>query len=71
MEGTLIKKKKKKKKKDSIKFFISMDKPLFLCFQEIGNSSGSNSKYPCRVSLKKTINISLKNKKKANNEISW
>ena len=40
-------------KKDSVEFFISMYKPLFLCFQETGNDSGSSSKYPCRVSLKK------------------
>jgi len=39
-------------KKKSVEFFILMYKPLFLCFQEIGNGSGSNSKYPCRVSLK-------------------
>ena len=39
------------KKKYSIEFFIAMYKPLFLCFQETGNGSGSTSKYPCRVIL--------------------
>ena len=39
-------------KKDSVEFFIAMYKPLFVCFQETGNGSGSNSNYPCRVTLK-------------------
>jgi len=34
MDRTLI-----KKKKDSVEFFISMYKLLFLCFQETGNGS--------------------------------
>jgi len=42
-----------------------MYKPLFLCFQETGNGSGSSSKYPCRVSLKNYKHFF----KKANNEI--
>jgi len=52
-------------KKDSVELFISMYKPLFLCFQETGNGSGSSSKYPCRVSLKNYKHFF----KKANNEI--
>jgi len=39
-------------KRDSIEYFISIYKPLFLCFQETGNGSGSNSNYPCWVRLK-------------------
>ena len=38
-------------KKDSIKYFIAIYKPLFLCFQETGNGSGSNSRYPCKISI--------------------
>ena len=38
-------------KRDSIEFFIAMYKPLFLCFQETGNGTGSNGHYPCRVCL--------------------
>jgi len=38
-------------KKDSIKYFIALYKPLFLCFQETGNGSGSNSRSPCKISI--------------------
>ena len=38
-------------KKDSIKYFIALYKPLFLCFQETGNGSGSNGRYPCKISI--------------------
>jgi len=39
-------------KKDSIEYFITVHRPLFLCFQETGNGSGSNSQYPCRVKIR-------------------
>jgi len=39
-------------KKDTIEYFIASFKPLFVCFQETGNGSGSTSSYPCRVSLR-------------------
>ena len=38
-------------KKDSIEYFISMYKPLFLCFQETGNGTGTKNIYPCKVKI--------------------
>ena len=58
MDGTLI-------KKTVLNSLFQCTKPLFLCFQETGNGSGSSSKYPCRVSLKNYKHFF----KKANNEI--
>ena len=58
IDGTLI-------KKTVLNSLFQCTKPLFLCFQETGNGSGSSSKYPCRVSLKNYKRFF----KKANNEI--
>ncbi|ORX64455.1 hypothetical protein BCR32DRAFT_287089 [Anaeromyces robustus] len=38
-------------KKDSIEYFITLFKPLFLCFQETKNGSGANSSQPCKVTI--------------------
>ena len=57
MDGTLMKK--------TVLNSLFQYKPLFIFFQETGNGSGSNSKYPCRVSLKNYKHFF----KKANNEI--
>lgn len=38
-------------KKDGIEYFITVFKPMFLCFQETGNGSRFRSNCPCKVSL--------------------
>ena len=37
-------------KRDSIEYFNTIFKPLFLCFQETGNGT-NDARYPCKVTL--------------------
>jgi len=54
-----IKKKKKKKKKNSIEYFNTIFKLLFLCFQEIGNGT-NDTRNSCKVTFPQLTNISRK-----------